>query len=74
MTPDEARAELIKVLELNDDMPWEDIVYYAAKVKTSLRMSNATVQRRTEQLAAALGMPVGTSWPAALSMVRHLDA
>lgn len=35
MTPDEARAELIKVLELNDDMPWEDIVVSVSKLKSS---------------------------------------
>lgn len=68
------RRELIRVLELDEDMSWNDIIAYAAKAKASLRMSNAAVQRRTEQLAAVLGMPVGTSWPAALSMVRHLDA
>lgn len=70
MNSGEARVELIRVLELDDDMSWDDIVSYAAKAKSSLRMSNSTVKRRSEQLAAVLGLPEGTSWPVMLTMVR----
>jgi hypothetical protein len=75
LTPNEAAAELIRVLELDDDATWADIVYYAAKAKSSLRMSNATISRRTGQLAVLLGLPVGPTWPQAIVHIgRNLGA
>lgn len=50
-----AKKDLIRVLELDDDMSWDDIVAYAAKAKSTGRMANAAVRRRTEMLAAAIG-------------------
>lgn len=70
MNSGEARVELIRVLKLDDDMSWDHIVYYTAKANSALRASNQTVQRRTEQLVAALGLPAGTTWTEALIRVR----
>ena len=69
MNADEAKTELIRVLELNPGASWEDVVYYAAKARSSLRMANQAVRRRTEQLNTVVGLPSDGSWPQALSEV-----
>lgn len=72
LTPDEAKDELIRVLELDDDMTWADVVTYAAKTKGTVRVCLNTVRRRTRMLAEAVGhaTPEDATWPEVLQAAR----
>lgn len=73
LTGDKAHEHLTQLLELPADSPWDDVVYYTAKAKSSVRMANASVERRMTLLAEALGMdPATTSWPQMLERVKEL--
>lgn len=64
---DRHQATLIEALELDPGMSWDDIAAYARKRIASHRMANATVARRTVQLAEAMEHPDAT-WPQALRL------
>jgi hypothetical protein len=75
-TAESAFVELCKVLALPDYASWDDVIYYAAKGRGSVRTSVETVKRRSAQLAETLGVVGDTppTWPVLLAEVRKLVA
>lgn len=71
MTPTEAKEQLIKILDLDPDMDWDDIVYYTAKSRGSLQMVLNSIEFRTEKLNAELGLPAGTGWWQIIDKIRE---
>ncbi len=74
-TAEDALAHLVEILDLGDladghEATWDDVVYYAAKAKSSARMANQAVRRRSERLAEALGMPPESGW---MEMIREVE-
>lgn len=74
LTPDEARRELIRVLELDDDASWSDVVTYTAKARSTTTVCLNTVPRRTKAAAEALGHPRAgeVGWAEVLDLARAL--
>ncbi len=72
--PQEAFSHLVKILgfEEFDDPNWGDIVYYTAKAKSSLRMSNAAIRRRMMLLRDELDMPEQAVWPQIIEKIRQI--
>lgn len=77
MDANEARVELIKILDLDDmaggeEATWDDIVYYTAKAKSTTRMANAAVERRTAAVYEAAGLwEARSSWQDVLRAIRE---
>lgn len=74
MNADEAKAAIVQLLDLygldkGDGVPWEDVVYYVAKSRSTTGMAIRTVERRHKMVANAIGVPEDTGW---MDLVRQL--
>jgi hypothetical protein len=75
ITAEQAFEFLTEILEFGDTemaVEWGDIVYYTAKAKASLKLSNAAIRRRMTLLRDVLGLPDDTGWPKILAKVEEL--
>lgn len=77
LTAETARAELIRLLELepmgtraDGVATWDDVVAYVAKALGTRAMQGAAIRRRTAELAAVLHAPDGATWPELMAMVQ----
>lgn len=72
MTPAEARVQLIEILDLDPDMDWDDVVYYAAKTRGTVKMLLASHDRRASVLAEVLDLPPSTGWWDSIHKIRTM--